>query len=479
MNDITLINMSIARRFGKKVLFERNSAGIFYLVAVLEKAGFKVNFYEHFLDHKRSFQEELRQFIRLVNNPSNLVGIGCHSVHLPFVVLAVKEIKRLFPLKKVILGGIGPSSVARELLKTFDFIDAVAVGEAEDIILEIVEKRGQDFKDIKGVVYRDGKMVHANAPRLHIENLDRLPYPAYQAVDFKRYQIPTVITSRGCPFGCPFCCLSSFWGRKIRYRSIDNVIGELRLLVERYGRKYVFFGDSTFITEPDRMIKLCRSLKKESLGLKWECLVRLDRIDEKLMKQMKDSGCEAIFYGLESGSDKVLKRIKQTVTVDKSLDIIRTSTKYFKTVGVSLMWGFPFETLKDFKETLKIRDYLEGTLHCQVQLRWLEPYPATPLYWQYRDKLFFPKKQSRIFNSKTVYASIARGKDFYEEDECMSGIRIATDVTNVRFIIAASHTQEMCGDVIKQNPYLFSDYCRFKTPALEEKLLLLEKYSLY
>ncbi|OGR41415.1 MAG: hypothetical protein A2X35_10425 [Elusimicrobia bacterium GWA2_61_42] len=479
MAEITLINMSIAKRFGGKVLFERNSAGMLLLIAALEKAGYKADFHEHFLDRKNGFAAEMKRFIALLDEAVPVVGISCHSVHLPFVLMAAAEIKRRYPAKKIVLGGGGPAPLARELCEKFDFIDAVAFGEGEKTIVELARQGTKSFKGIKGLVYREKGLVRANPARTPVKNLDTLPLPAYHRMDFKQYEIPTVITSRGCPHACHFCSLSAFWGRRVRYRSIDNVMEELRLLSRRYGVKYVFFGDATFIMDRERTLELCRRLKKENLGLKWECLVRLDCIDEELMAEMSAAGCEAVFYGLESGSTKVLNRIKRGFDLAGALETIRKSTLYFKTVEPGMMWGFPFETLADFKETLKVRAYLTDRLGCEVQLRWLEPYPDTAFFEKYKDSLFMPEVASAIYRPKAVEAGVRGGGSFYAPGKGVEKICIPADVTSIRTVVAASHIAALCGPLIRAYPGLFPDYYRYKTPDLEKKLKLARKFSLY
>ncbi|MBU3912029.1 MAG: B12-binding domain-containing radical SAM protein [Candidatus Omnitrophica bacterium] len=480
MSDITLINLTIAKHFSGKVVYKHNSVGVFRLIAVLEKAGFKVNFSEYCLDHRNSFSEEIKCFISIIDPASPLIGIGCHSVHLPFAVMAAKELKKRFPDKKIIMGGIGPSMVAKKLLERFDFINAVVIGEAEETIVEVVKNSIKSFKGIKGVLYRDNGTVGVNAPRLPIEDLDAIPLPAYHAVNFKeQYQIPIVFTSRGCPFGCSFCGLSAFWGRKVRYRSFDNIIEELRLLTHNYGMKYYFFGDPTFTLNKDRALEFCQRLQKENLGIRFDCMARIDCIDEELMEEMAKSGCEAPFYGLESGSDDVLKRVKQGVTVKQALEVIKKSIRHFKTVEVGLMWGFPFETLDDFKQTINAREYLEDELGCGVQLRWLEPYPCTALYNEFKNELFLPYDQSAIFRFDMVHEAVAKGKKFYEPEKYTSQVNIPPDVTSVRFMIAASHIASLCRETIEQNQDIFCDYYRYKTPALKEKLESAQRYSIY
>ncbi len=479
MSDITLINMSIAKHFAKKVVYERNSAGAFSLIAALEKSGFEVSFREHFLDHTLSLSEEINHFLSLIESSSNLVGIGCHSIHLPFVVLAVEKIKELFPEKRVILGGIGPSSVARELMETFNFLDAVVIGEGEHTLCELTARKTGNFNGINGLVYRQNGDIFTAPPREPTKDLDSLPMPEYRFMDFGQYEIPTVITARGCTFGCAFCSLSSFWEGCVRYRSIDNVMQELRLLTSKYGIRYVFFGDPTFVINRNRTMEFCRRLREENLDLKWECLVRVDLMDEELMEQMSRSGCEAVFYGIESGSDDVLAKIKRGITVDTALEVIHKSTQYFKTIEVSLMWGFPFETLEDFQKTLQLLNSLKEK-HYQVQFRWLEPYPATPLYEKYKKDLFCPEEISFIYQPALVEQEILKGQGFYESDgRDLQGIRICTNITSVRTVIAASHIVNIAKQLIKAYPNLFCDYYRYKTPNLKEKIHYAQRYSLY
>ena len=197
------------------------------------------------------------------------------------------------------------------------------------------------------------------------------------------------------------------------------------------------------------------------------------------MAEMSAAGCEAVFYGLESGSTKVLNRIKRGFDLAGALETIRKSTLYFKTVEPGMMWGFPFETLADFKETLKVRAYLTDRLGCEVQLRWLEPYPDTAFFEKYKDSLFMPEVASAIYRPKAVEAGVRGGGSFYAPGKGVEKICIPADVTSIRTVVAASHIAALCGPLIRAYPGLFPDYYRYKTPDLEKKLKLARKFSLY
>jgi len=201
-------------------------------------------------------------------------------------------------------------------------------------------------------------------------------------------------------------------------------------------------------------------------------------MNEELMDEMARSGCETVFYGIDTGSDKVLKKIKRGYGLRQALEVIKKSVNYFQRVEIGLMWGFPFETLVDFEATLKLRRYLDEELKCGVQLRWLEPYPATALMKEYKDDLFLPEKYSLMFKPEIVYKIVTKGKDYYEDGQT-SRIDIPDDVTSVRYVVAATHTLSMCRQIIEENKLIFSDFHRYKTPDLSEKVSLVQKIGLY
>ncbi|MCM2266930.1 MAG: B12-binding domain-containing radical SAM protein [Elusimicrobiales bacterium] len=477
MNDITLVNLSIAKNFNGKTVYMHNSAGIFLLVAALEKAGFKAGLKEYSMEYGRSLPAELENFLSAVDTAPRLIGIGCHSVHMPFAVKAAQALKLKFPEKTVVLGGPGPSGAAKELLEKFPFIDAVSVGESEETIVEIVREGAPGFAGIKGLAYRGGAGVTLNPPRPHIADLSSLPMPAYHTPGFRgNYQIATVLTSRGCPYRCGFCSLTDFDGRRLRYNSIPNVLAELTLLKNEYGFSDLFFVDPNFSVNRERTLELCRAIKKANLGLKWFAMTRTECVDPALLDEMAAAGCKTVFYGLDSGSETVLAAIKRGSGLKKALAAIEMSTAHIPNVEVGLMWGFPFETLEDFKRTLEVRERLEAK-GCTAQLRWLEPYPATEIFQAHKSELFLPVEHSLMFQPAKLAELVREGKLFYREegDTC----RLPADVTSVRTIIAASQVAGTCRDIIEANPYIFTDFYRYRTPDLDEKLRLASRYSAY
>lgn len=475
--DITLVNLSIAKEFNGKTVYMHNSAGVFLLVAALERAGFKADLTEYSIEYGRPLSAELDNFLARIDTAPPVIGIGCHSVHLPFAVKAAQALKRRFPDKAVVLGGPGPSGAALALMEKFPFLDAVSVGESEETIVELVRGGPAAFPDIDGLVCRQNGAVKVNPPRRHIQDLSTLPMPAYHTPGFSgNYQIATVLTSRGCPYRCGFCSLTDFDGRKVRYNSIPNVIAELTTLKRDYGFGDLFFVDPNFSVNRERTSRLCRAIKEAKLDLKWFCMTRTECVDPVLLDEMAAAGCRTVFYGLDSGSEGVLARIKRGSGLAKALETIEMSTRHIGNVEVGLMWGFPFETLEDFEKTLEVRARLEAA-GCTAQLRWLEPYPATEIFGAHKEDLFLPVEHSLMFQPEKLAALVKSGKAFYrgEGDTC----RLPADVTSLRTVLAASQVAGSCRDLIEGSPEIFSDFYRYRTPDLDAKLALASAYSLY
>ncbi|MFH0859996.1 MAG: radical SAM protein, partial [Candidatus Altiarchaeota archaeon] len=221
-----------------------------------------------------------------------------------------------------------------------------------------------------------------------VEDLDGLPFPAYHRVDLSKYGYCTVVTSRGCPYNCTFCELPEMWGSQNRARSIDNVIEEINLLKEKYGVDRIMFVDDTFVLSKKRVFEFCDKLEEEKIDLRWGAYGRVNLMDGELMRRMSGAGCYHIFYGVESGSDRILKLIKKDFTVKQSLNVISKSMDYFEEVIASLIWGFPFEIMSDFNKTLLSARYLDY-IGVNYAISLLSPLPLNHIFRKYGGKISY------------------------------------------------------------------------------------------
>ena len=208
--------------------------------------------------------------------------------------------------------------------------DYLVTGEAEETFYELIKeiKEGKDGKSLKNVVYvQEGKIVK-NPERPEVQNLDLLPFPAYDKVDMDYYCRPNawairpvyissfnIFTSRGCPYNCNFCVAHTIFGRRVRFMNPQKVVEHIEYLVQKYKIDAIYFGDESFTVSKERIYEIFNLLKKRNIKILFGCQTRVNLLDEELLKFMKKNGCIQIDLGIESGSDKMLKVINKGIDV--------------------------------------------------------------------------------------------------------------------------------------------------------------------
>lgn len=360
--------------------------GCLSIAATLQREGFDVDFRDYQLSEVADPRSP-ESFAAFLADPAEIVAVGCMVDFLPVVVLALEAFKEAYPDRTVILGGPGPSDIPTGLLATFPWIDIVVVGEGEDTMVEVLRRlldRDRDLSKVAGIVYRRNGHVTANAPRPRIRDLDRLPFPQPAGVDLRRYNNVHVMSSRGCPFECTFCDVSQLWQRNTTYRSIDSVIAELQQLY-RLGFRQVAFQDDNFTVNRKRLRALIERLATEDEIPSWSCLGRVDLVTEDLLRDMSQAGCRGIFFGVESGSDRVLGQIMKKTTAAIARRAIEAALQFFPAKAY-FIWGFPDETLQDLVQTLLLMSYFQG-IGAITPLTLLAPLPRSVLYAAHRDSL--------------------------------------------------------------------------------------------
>lgn len=423
LKDITLVNLNLM--FGTvngKIDFQAYfPIGITQIASSLEKAGFTVDFrdYQLFVKKDMGMAFDLDRFCHFLKGSSRVVGLSCMSNLLPFALLAAKRLKELFPDKIIILGGVGPTGVPGEIMENFGWVDFVCSGEGElgtTLLMESLRRNGWDKEqvgDIPGYFYRKSGRVVSREPR-RIEDLDRLPFPAYHLVKTKEYDAAfSLVTTRGCPYRCTFCTETNHWKNKVTYRGIDSVIEEMRLIRKFSAKKVVLFQDDQITLDRARAVELFTRIKKARLGLYWKGFVRANLVDEELLKLMAESGCIQVRFGIESGSNSVLKKIRKGFTIEEATRKVLLASKYIPSVHASFIWGYPLEieSLEDCVETTKwIYYYCRKNVTSLPFL--LSPLPNSEIFRKYKGPLDFNAKLQANFNISGA------------EDLNMRGVRI-------------------------------------------------------
>ncbi|KYK36940.1 MAG: hypothetical protein AYK19_07845 [Theionarchaea archaeon DG-70-1] len=414
--------------------------GPLYIVSVLEKERVFVDFRDYQL---ASCENPLNQksMVDFLSTSEDTLAVGCLFNVLPFLLPILKKMKDETPEKTIILGGPGPSSVAEKIVEKFSFIDVVVKGEGERTMVDLA--KGVPLQDIKGIVYRNNGNVVSTPKRERIHNLDELPFPAYEKVDLSQYVQAGVITARGCPYRCTFCEVAPLWGYHTEQRSVSNVMAEVNVLYE-YGVKDFHVNDDTFVLNRKWVSDFCDAIKAERNDVTWRCLGRINLMDEELISKMASSGCTGIQYGVESGSERVLKIVGKQITIPQVKEVVNLSVDCMEYVMSTFMWGFPFETMGDFFQTVYMMGVL-AEMGSVVKLLFLSPAPLSPLYGEYCNQLRFDEK----FVPNLLWGMYRDKLSQKEKDKVL--------------------------EMIRKYPDIFSAFYYVYTPDVEKKYQILKK----
>ena len=283
----------------------------------------------------------------------------------------------------VIVGSFHPTFVPNDVMLNPD-INFVVRGEGEIPLLHLIEVLKKDnpkLETVPGISYREknGQVKHNPVAEI-IHNLDELPFPARDLVmncNYDSYRLHSIITARGCPYTCSFCADRRLWGGKVRRRSVGNVIKELKLLSDTYNMSCVDIVDGTFTFDRKYVKQFCRSIIQHKLNIKWRCTARYDNLDEDLIQLMKKANCDGLYFGLESGSDRLLKTMGKKIAVSKILEISKLVYESGIPSAASILLGLPDESKEDIVETLKLMRKVKTDL---LDVNSYIPLPGTPLY---------------------------------------------------------------------------------------------------
>ncbi|MFH1469436.1 MAG: radical SAM protein [Pseudomonadota bacterium] len=286
----------------------------------------------------------------------DLVGFSAFSSTWHHTLEVVTELRRLSPSTLIVLGGPQATACDRETLAAFP-VDFVVRGEGELTFAELVEALdgALPLGGIPGLTLRQDGAPFRAPDRALIEDLDRLPMPAYELVSVRGHPKVPLEVVRGCPHRCTYCSTSVYWRRQVRRKSVGRVLAELTRLAERHHAGGISFVDDTFTLRRAWVRALCAALTERSFPLRWLCSTRIDAVDDELLAAMARAGCASIFYGIESGSARIQRSIKKGLDLGTVLPNLRLTAGHGIGITASMMMGFPDETEDDLRATLALR----------------------------------------------------------------------------------------------------------------------------
>lgn len=303
--------------------------------------------------------------------------------------------------------GAHVTALSRETLESYPTLDLVVRGEPELTVLEAVERIdraaregaadlpeehaplvARALREVRGVAYRDERgAVRITPARPLLASLDDLPLPLHHMLPWRRYRLPIiggpyafVHTSRGCPAACAYCVKHIAYRASVRHRSVNHVLRELHLLKE-LGVRHVHFEADLFTASRDFVYDLCHQMLREGLGLRWSCAGRPDTLDDAELRVMRRAGCAVITWGLESGSEEVLRRARRSTSLARTEETLAASRQAGIANWGSFVIGLPGETEDTIRQTIALAKRLPLDI---ALFQVATPYPGTPLYAEAR-----------------------------------------------------------------------------------------------
>ncbi len=340
-----------------------------------------------------------------------VVGISClFSFHFLVIKELCERIKNISSRIVTVTGGTHPSFLPEASLRSAPGLDFIVLGEGEESFPELLKalEKGSGFEQIDGLAWRENSSVRINPKTRFIEDLDRIPFPSRDLLPMEKYfeiNVPfmfysrsprntSFLTSRGCPFQCAFCSSCHFWGNRVRYRSIENVMQELRELKRRYRVEEIKFEEDNLLLNRERAKKLFRAMIEEKLNLYWNMpngAYIMSLLDEELVSLMKQSGCFEVTMAFESGDQQVLDNIiKKPLDLTKAERAVKILRDHDIEINSFFIVGLPGETREQIKNTLRLQRRLKLD-HAFTFV--FNPLPGSALYSECVDKKYIdPEK---------------------------------------------------------------------------------------
>lgn len=357
--------------------------GIAYMAGVLQENNIDVEILDASAEDM-DFKDVEKE---LLKRKPDLVALTALTPTIGRALETAQVVKETLPDSIVVMGGYHPTFNFIETLED-ENVDIVIRGEGEYIMLNLVQalENQSSLHDVKGIVFEDknSKEIVVNPEAPLIQDLDELPFPALNLLPMKKYRLldmdthmTTMITTRGCPMQCSFCSSAAMHGKKIRERSVENIVDEIEYLKTNYDIDTIAFMDDTFTLKKRKVMAICDEILKRNIEIMWGCTSRVDTLDEKLLKKMKEAGCITIFIGVESADQQQLDNMCKNTTIAKIENAFKIARKLKIRTIASVALGMPGDTKEIINKTVKFVHKLKPNYAIYSLAT---PYPGTRFY---------------------------------------------------------------------------------------------------
>jgi len=424
------------------------SFALLFLAAYIEKLGYCVEIIDLRPDYRKG--HTLRDLEALcvqmiAEKHPRYLGFTCLTADFNCIERMASQVRMQGYRGTMIVGGHHPTFCPQDFLDGKNIFDYVVLGEGEQTLAELMEVlgRGGSVGQVSGIAYLDHGRLVTTSPRALAEDIDIFPSPAYHLIDMEPYLRPTtgmirhilvvglpIMTTRGCPYQCTYCGNPSLWASHahrivLRTRSVGLVLDEIEFLKHAYRIDAFCIADDAFTLNEERVRSFCQGLMDRRLGLIWACQTHVNLFTDRMAAIMREAGCIQVEFGVESGSDRVLKVMKKGTTTQKIREAFVVSRKHHLRTLANVMINTPTETEDDLKATIRFAKEIQPTVYSYAittPLVGTEDYrhyvnpPLTPAEYEiYLDSSIYRKVMDRRFrlashtlDLSAIYARLKR-----------------------------------------------------------------------
>jgi radical SAM superfamily enzyme YgiQ (UPF0313 family) len=352
----------------------------------------------------------------LAHDP-DVIGFSAWCNMYSHLVKFAEIIRKKRPNVKILFGGVHATYTDVETIKAFPQIDIVVRGECDHTISDIVNSiyDVHALKQVPGLTFRDGDEMIRTPYSGPVQDLNDLPLPDYSLFpSIESVDCISLDVGRGCPFNCAYCVSNRMSKRKVRLRSVENVITVIKRLVSEHKKTNLRFEHDILTLNRRWLHHLCDELIRERLHVTWSCFARIDTVNEKTVDRMAAAGCSSIYFGIESGSPRMQKLLNKRLKLNKAVPMVRRACENGIEAVSGFITGFPQEKFGDLAATVRLmlELCLAGDRDTSRLDFWLlVPFPGSPLFEQYGDSLSLDERHSDF----AVYPQTVVETDFIKD----------------------------------------------------------------
>lgn len=350
--------------------------GLCCVAAAFEAAGCEVRILDYIVSQytPTKLQAEVERF------SPDIVGTNSVTLNFHRAAEILQTVKEMDDSITTVMGGPHVSFDFHQTLQRYPGIDLIVVGEGEETIRELVPVAADRdaWPRVRGIAFAANGAVHYTGKREFISDLDALPLPARHLLPLSRYQAMgfpiSLITSRGCPNQCIFCQGCHMVGSRVRNRSPERVVDEIEAILS-YGFQRINFADDFFTVNKKRVGRICSEIRRRGLSFGWSAFARADSVDRDLLCTLKEAGCDALLFGIESGNQEMLDRVGKQIRLKRIQEAVADARAAGMNIFGSFIAGLPGETLDTLRET----HAFAMNLGIPFGYHFLAPFPGTPI----------------------------------------------------------------------------------------------------